>query len=113
MGRVELRQILAQAEQTLAQEPGLAAGAPSSRPSRGHIARGSCALQFHRILAKDSVDEPIRRLVVQKVGLFDTYARQSAAKEAHAGAVDGSWTGKELTQEGVVRAEQARLGMAL
>lgn len=79
--------------------------------ARAHRMGQLRTVQVHRILAKDSVDEPIRRLVLQKAGLFDTYARKSAAKEAHADAVDGSWSGKQPTQDDVVRAEQVRLGL--
>lgn len=79
--------------------------------ARAHRMGQLRTVQVHRILAKDSVDEPIRRLVLQKAGLFDTYARESAAKDAHAEAVDGSWSGAGLSQDEVVRAEQARLGM--
>ncbi len=80
--------------------------------ARAHRMGQLRTVQVHRLLAKDSVDEPMRELVLKKAGLFDQYARESAAKEANADAVDAAWSPQHPSQDDLVRAEQARLGFA-
>ena len=77
--------------------------------ARAHRMGQLRTVQVHRILAKGTVDEFIRDLALRKRDLFDQYARRSVAKESSPGAVDASWS---PTPDEVVRAEQARWGVA-
>lgn len=77
--------------------------------ARAHRMGQLRTVQVHRILAKGTVDEFIRDLALRKRDLFDQYARRSHAKETSPGAVDASWA---PSQDQVVRAEQARWGVA-
>ena len=56
--------------------------------SRATTHRLAVALEVHRLLAKDSVDERIREVQENKALLFDAYARESDAKDADTRAVD-------------------------
>ncbi|MCB0931410.1 MAG: SWF/SNF helicase family protein [Mycobacterium sp.] len=79
--------------------------------ARAHRMGQVRTVQVHRILAKGSIDEPMREVLLRKAGLFDQYARESYAKETHADAVDASWSDRQPSQDELVRAEQARLGV--
>lgn len=81
--------------------------------ARAHRMGQLRTVQVHRILAKDSIDELMRKLVLSKSALFDEYARESHAKDTDSAAVDTGWkpSGKRPTQEQLVKAEQARLGV--
>jgi len=80
--------------------------------ARAHRMGQLRTVQVHRLLAKDSIDEPMRQLVLNKADLFNEYARRSATKEANAAAVDGAWSQQQPSQDDLVRAEQARLGIS-
>jgi superfamily II DNA or RNA helicase len=55
---------------------------------RAHRMGQTRKVHVHRLLAKDSVDERMRRLCTTKPILFDAYVRKSDAKEANPRAVD-------------------------
>lgn len=82
--------------------------------ARAHRMGQLRTVQVHRILAAGSIDEPIRNLVLDKSAIFDEYARKSHAKDANSAAVDTGWepNDKRPTQDELVKAEQARLGVA-
>jgi SNF2 family DNA or RNA helicase len=56
--------------------------------ARAHRMGQVRAVQVHRLLAKDSVDERIREIQENKALLFDAYARESDAKDADRRSVD-------------------------
>ncbi|QSE86818.1 hypothetical protein [Rhodococcus koreensis] len=68
------------------------------------------SVQVHR-LAKDSIEELMRKTLAHKSDLFDAYARRSHAKESDVAAVETDWAGGVGPSEAdFVRAEQQRLG---
>jgi SNF2 family DNA or RNA helicase len=79
--------------------------------ARAHRMGQIRTVQVHRLLAKDTIDESMRQRVLSKADLFDAYARDSAAKEANAAAVDSAWSSGQPAMDDLVRAEQNRLGV--
>lgn len=68
------------------------------------------SVQVHR-LAKDSIEELMRKTLAHKSDLFDAYARRSHAKESDLDAVNIDWdTAVGPSEADFVRAEQQRLG---
>lgn len=69
-------------------------------------------VQVHRLLAKDTVDEHIRRVLVQKSELFDEYARKSQAKDTDRASTDDGWDrGVGPVENSIVEMEKQRLGV--
>ncbi|KXF57180.1 hypothetical protein AXA44_30825 [Rhodococcus sp. SC4] len=80
--------------------------------ARAHRMGQVRTVQVHRLLAKDSIDELMRRTLAHKSELFDAYARRSHAKESDRAAVDVDWdAGVGPSEADLVRAEQQRLGL--
>ncbi|MFM8857803.1 MAG: DEAD/DEAH box helicase [Actinomycetota bacterium] len=79
--------------------------------ARAHRMGQVRTVQVHRLLAKESIDEAMRQLVLGKADLFDSYVRESSVKDANPGAVDSSWSPQKPNQDDLVRAEQRRLGL--
>lgn len=92
-------------------EPQWKPSTESQAIARAHRMGQLRTVQVHRILAKDSIDEPMREMLLRKARLFDEYARESYAKDANPDAMDASWTVR--TAEDLVRVEQARLGVGV
>ncbi|WP_148262436.1 DEAD/DEAH box helicase [Hoyosella subflava] len=76
--------------------------------ARAHRMGQVRAVQVHRLLAKDTVDDHMRQIVARKRELFDEYARKSASKEADARSVDVDVADDE---QRIVEAERQRLGI--
>ncbi|MFI7504363.1 DEAD/DEAH box helicase [Streptomyces sp. NPDC049687] len=74
--------------------------------ARAHRMGQVRAVQVHRLLVTDSVDDRLLRLLVNKNRLFDAYARRSATAESTPDAVDVSDDG--LARR-IVEEEQRRL----
>lgn len=97
-------------------EPQLKPTTETQAIARAHRMGQVDTVLVHRLLAKDSVDERIRELLDRKTELFDAYARPSDAKDAHAGAVDGSiipsGTSRETVSmvKSILTTERRRLG---
>jgi SNF2 family DNA or RNA helicase len=75
-------------------------------------------VDVHRLLAEDSVDEPMREVLAQKASLFNEYARRSDLKDATPDAVDASGVdetrevaGQAELERRIVETEQRRLGV--
>lgn len=75
-------------------------------------------VQVHRLLAKGSIDERIREIQQDKRLLFDAFARNSDAKDAHRQAIDTDQHRPEVLddeavpmQQRILLAERYRLGL--
>ncbi len=97
-------------------EPQWKPGTEDQAVARAHRMGQVRKVQVHRLLAKDSVDERIREIQQGKRLLFDSYARQSAAKDVDLRAIDsGAYRPGELddgsipSAKRVVLAEEHRL----
>ena len=76
-------------------------------------------VHVHRLLAEDTVDQHMLRVLAGKSALFDDYARQSAAKDANPGAIDTSELTSDATppnqaaaEREIIALERERLGLA-
>jgi SNF2 family DNA or RNA helicase len=87
--------------------------------ARAHRMGQTRRVVVHRLLARDTIDEWLVRLVRQKQGLFDEYARPSAVKDASVAATAGGVVDAVDVEQvpeadlarAAVAAEQARLGI--
>lgn len=80
--------------------------------ARAHRMGQVRTVQVHRLLAKDTVDEHMRRVLAQKSELFDEYARKSRAKETDRASVDDGWDrGVGPVENSIVEMEKRRLGV--
>ncbi len=75
------------------------------RVARAHRMGQTRAVLVHRFYATDTVDERMKEVLAGKQELFDTFARESAVRDASKDATETS-----LTKQ-VVDAEVARLGL--
>lgn len=80
--------------------------------ARAHRMGQVRTVQVHRLLAKDTVDEHMRRVLAQKSELFDEYARKSQAKETDRASIDDGWDrGVGPVENSIVEMEKQRLGV--
>jgi SNF2 family DNA or RNA helicase len=103
-------------------EPQLKPSTEDQAIARCHRMGQARRVQVHRLLSEDSVDEKVRRILLQKAAQFDEYARKSEVKDASSEAREGMYEEelKELTEVGesgsakaIVRQEQDRLGLPI
>ncbi|OLR94370.1 DEAD/DEAH box helicase [Actinokineospora bangkokensis] len=97
-------------------EPQWKPGTEEQAIARAHRMGQVRKVQVHRLLAQSSVDERIREVQERKSTLFDEFARKSDAKDADRRATDTTEhrpadDGAAVTEQGIVRAEQHRLGI--
>ncbi|MCB0914696.1 MAG: DEAD/DEAH box helicase family protein [Actinobacteria bacterium] len=78
--------------------------------ARAHRMGQTRAVQVHRLLIEDTVDERILELLAEKEAEFDTYARTSATAGASAAAIDAGQLPTAMERR-IVESEQARLGV--
>ncbi|OZE96548.1 DEAD/DEAH box helicase [Rhodococcoides fascians] len=80
--------------------------------ARAHRMGQVRTVQVHRLLAKDTVDEHMRRVLAHKSELFDEYARKSQAKETDRASIDDGWDrGVGPVENSIVEMEKQRLGV--
>lgn len=80
--------------------------------ARAHRMGQVRTVQVHRLLAKGTVDEHMRRVLAQKSELFDEYARKSQAKDTDRASVDDGWDqGVGPMENSIVDMEKKRLGL--
>ncbi len=78
--------------------------------ARAHRMGQTRAVQVHRLLIENTVDERILELLSEKEAEFDTYARTSATAGMSRAAVDAGEVPASMETR-IVAAEQARLGI--
>lgn len=80
--------------------------------ARAHRMGQVRTVQVHRLLAKDTVDEHMRRVLERKSELFDEYARKSQAKDSDRASTDDGWDqGVGPMENTIVDMEKKRLGV--
>lgn len=81
--------------------------------ARAHRMGQVRTVQVHRLLARDTVDDHMRRVLAQKTALFDEYARKSQAKDNDRASTDEGWDqGVSPVEGAIVGLEKKRLGLA-
>jgi SNF2 family DNA or RNA helicase len=77
--------------------------------ARAHRMGQVRTVQVHRLLAKDTVDEHMRRVLERKSELFDEYARKSQAKDTDRASTDDGWDrGVGPMESSIVEMEKQR-----
>nr|WP_296779102.1 DEAD/DEAH box helicase [Rhodococcus sp. (in: high G+C Gram-positive bacteria)] len=80
--------------------------------ARAHRMGQVRTVQVHRLLAKDTVDEHMRRVLAKKSELFDEYARKSQAKDTDRASIGDGWDqGVGPMESNIVDLEKRRLGI--
>jgi SNF2 family DNA or RNA helicase len=76
--------------------------------ARVHRMGQSRNVMVHRLVAIDSIDEDLVRLISEKQGIFDAYAQYSAIKERSEMSMDSASVQQDLTEELRRRDEERR-----
>lgn len=80
--------------------------------ARAHRMGQVRTVQVHRLLAKDTVDEHMRRILEQKSQLFDEYARKSQSKDGDRASINHGWDqGVGPMEQSIVDMEKKRMGL--
>ncbi|WP_181188152.1 DEAD/DEAH box helicase [Actinopolyspora mortivallis] len=99
-------------------EPQLKPSTEEQAVARCHRMGQTRKVHVHRLMAKETVDQRLAEVLEGKARLFDAYARDSAAKESDASAVDTEPVDQRLLHDEavpmdqrIVRVERERLGL--